>query len=122
MQNKNLSKLERLAVQPLEQDIAAIENDRAHYQKLLDSIPERIEDAKRRHVAIVTTNLRDAGVLAADEHVDAFTVTNGKVTSVEVVTTAELDARAKAKADADAAKTAAAKASEPPLVAKDVSK
>jgi len=84
-----LTPLTRLAVTPLEAALNAIESDRAHYQALLDACDQRIEDAKAQFAPEIGATLRDAGVLAADEAIDTFTLTqdaDGKAVATEVAT------------------------------------
>lgn len=110
MAQKTLTAVERLAAGVLEQELAKIDRDRAHYQRLLDDVPARIAAAQAAHLSKFEANLRTAGALAADEFVEACTCEGSSVAAVEVVTQAERDARAKADADAKAAEAAAAKA------------
>lgn len=82
MPQKNLSNLERLAAKALEDELAGIEADKVHYQKLLDEVGGRVEAAKAKHLAAIQNALADAGVIQADDEVDGVTVVAGKVTAV----------------------------------------
>lgn len=82
MPQKNLSALERLAAKALEDELAAIESDKAHYQKLLDNVAARVEATKAKHLASIQSALVDAGVIQADDEVDGVTVVGGRVTAV----------------------------------------
>lgn len=81
---KTLTKLESLAAKALEDELAAIERDRAHYQALLDAVPGRIDEARVRHAPAITEALRDAGVIEADDEVEDVAIESGKASAVKL--------------------------------------
>lgn len=79
---RNLSNIERLVASRLEHDLATIESDRATYQRCLDAIPSRIEEAKKKHMIDITTTLREAGAIELDDEITDIEIEGGKAKAI----------------------------------------